>query len=304
MTQDIETTYGHLVLIGAPNAGKSTLLNKLVGQKVSIVSHKKQTTRCRISGIVSDVEQGHQIVVIDTPGLCATHNRLESAMMATTAEAVGAADVVGLVYDASRPLNNDAWAIVAPVLAEAKCPVLLLVNQIDRVSKPHLLGLVQELATRYKFADVLMISALKGQGVDDIWRYVTPHLHPSPWAYDADQLSELPTRLLVAELTREQIFQQLGAELPYATTVETETFTQEEKRVYIQQTLYVRKDSQKAIVIGKGGQRLKQIGMRARYDMIELLGQPVHLELFVKVREDWQNDPDRYLPWGLAFGGK
>jgi GTP-binding protein Era len=291
---------GFVALVGAPNAGKSTLLNSLVGTKVSIVTPKVQTTRARLRAIAIAGES--QIVFVDTPGIFAPQRRLERAMVAAAWSGAEDADLVVLVVDVtSRRRDPDTERIIEGLKRQGRRAVLAL-NKIDRVKRERLL----ELAARYEaegiFDRIFMISALTGDGVGDLLAYLAETLPDGPWLYPEDQLSDLPERLLAAELTREKLFLKLHQELPYALTVETESWEEaKDGGLRIEQTVYVRRATQKAIVLGKGGRTIKAVREAAQAELAESLGRPVHLFLFVKVREGWLDDPARYRPWGLDF---
>ncbi len=291
---------GFVSIIGAPNAGKSTLVNRLVGAKVSIVSPKVQTTRTRVMGIINQGET--QIVLVDTPGIFKPQQRLEKAMVSAAWQGTKDADVVVLIVDAGRgKINAEARAIVERLKTIERKAVLVL-NKIDLVAKDKLLTLAAEMNAVGIFTDIYMISALSGDGTDRLLRDIAGRMPEGPWMFTEDQISDMPLRLLAAEITREKIFLQLGDELPYAATVETETWEEfDNGSVRIEQTVYVMRDSQKAIVLGKGGARIKKIGEAARLELEEILERRVHLRLFVKVREKWTDDPERYRDWGLDF---
>lgn len=291
---------GFVSIIGAPNAGKSTLVNRLVGAKVSIVSPKVQTTRTRVMGIVNRGKT--QIVFIDTPGIFAPKRRLEKAMVAAAWQGAKDAEVVALLIDAGHgKVNAETRAIIAR-LKETKRKVIGILNKIDLLKKENLLALAAELDAEGVFTDLYMISALNGDGVEKLLGDLARRMPEGPWMFSEDQITDMPLRLLAAEITREKIFLQLGDELPYASTVETESWEEfENGSVKISQTLYVMRDTQKAIVLGKGGTRIKRIGEASRKELEEILERRVHLSLFVKVRDKWTDDPDRYSAWGLDF---
>ncbi len=295
---------GFIAVIGAPNAGKSTLVNALVGAKVSIVSRKVQTTRVPLRGIA--VEGDTQLVFIDTPGLFAPRRRLDQAMVDAAWGGAKDADLVVLVVDAAKGLDEDVERILAR-LKDAKTPLLAVLNKVDRVTaKEKLLALAQALEQHAPFAAIHMISALSGDGVADLKADLSARMPDGPWHYPADDLSDAPLRILAAEITREKIFNRLHDELPYAITVET-TAWQERKKdrsVRIEQTIYVTRAGQKAIVLGKGGQTIKQISTEARVELAQVLERKVHLFLFVKVRAGWQDDPERYREMGLELPKK
>ena len=294
---------GFVAVIGAPNAGKSTLVNALVGAKVSIVSHKVQTTRVPVRGIAVDGDT--QLVFIDTPGLFAPRRRLDQAMVEAAWGGARDADLVLLIVDAAKGIDEDVERILAR-LKDVRLPLLAVLNKIDRVpAKEKLLELAESLAGQAPFAAIHMISALTGDGVADLKRDLVQRMPEGPWHYPADDLSDAPLRILAAEITREKIFNRLHDELPYATTVETTSWQdRKDKSVRIEQTIFVTRASQKAIVLGKGGQTIKQISTEARMELAQILERPVHLFLFVKVRENWQDDPERYREMGLELPKK
>ncbi len=292
-----ETRCGFVALIGAPNAGKSTLMNNLVGAKVTIVSPKVQTTRTRVLGIV--ILGASQIVFVDTPGIFAPRRRLDRAMVAAAWQGAADADRVVLLVDAKRGIDADTQAILDG-LSKNKRIAILALNKVDLVKPHELLALTEVLNATGLFSEVFMISALTGDGVPDLAAHLADSLPAGPWLFPEDQISDMPMRLLAAEITREQLFRQLHQELPYALTVETEDW--EERRdgsVRIAQVVYVQRDNQKAIVLGKGGQKVKAVGTAARTELEHLLERRVHLNIFVKVRQNWADDPDRYRDWGL-----
>ncbi len=290
---------GFIALIGAPNVGKSTLVNALVGTKVAIVSHKVQTTRALLRGIA--IEGDAQLVFIDTPGIFAPRRRLERAMVTGAWAGAQDADIVAALIDARRGIDEEAAALLDR-LATVSQPKLLLINKIDLVDKPALLELAKTANERVAFAASFMISALTGDGVADVKRWLAAHVPVGPWLYPEDQVTDAPLRQLAAEITREKLYQRLHQELPYQSTVETAQW-QERKdgSVRIEQTIFVERESQRKIVLGKGGQTIKAIGAQARREIAEILEQPVHLFLFVKVREGWGDDPERYREMGLEF---
>jgi GTP-binding protein Era len=294
-----ERRCGFIALIGAPNAGKSTLINALVGTKVAIVSHKVQTTRTVLRGIA--IEGNAQLIFIDTPGIFTPKRRLDRAMVTTAWTSAHDADIVGVMIDAARGLDEEADALLGG-LAGVPQPKLLLINKIDLVEKPALLGLVQQANERAAFASSFMISARTGDGVADVRRWLAAQAPAGPWHYPEDQITDAPLRQLAAEITREKLYLRLHQELPYQSTVETERW-QERKdgSVRIEQTIYVERESQRKIVLGKGGQTIRAIGAEARREIAQVIEQPVHLFLFVKVREGWGDDPERYREMGLEF---
>ena len=290
---------GYVALVGAPNAGKSTLLNQLVGAKLSIVSPKVQTTRSRVLGIV--VADAAQLIFVDTPGIFAPKRRLERAMVAAAWAGAEDADLVVMLVDAARGVDADAERIMAGLKSAGRRAQLVL-NKVDLVEPPRLLPLADRLRKEALFDAVFMVSALSGDGVADLRRYLAAALPEGPWLYPEDQLTDLPMRLLAAEATREQVFLQLQQELPYATLVETETWEERtDGSVKIGQAIHVQRASQKAIMLGKGGSRIKEIGARARAELERILGRRVHLFLFVRVTEDWTEDRERYRAMGLEF---
>jgi GTP-binding protein Era len=299
MSTPVAMRCGYVALVGAPNAGKSTLLNQLIGAKVSIVSPKVQTTRSRVLGFI--IEGAAQLIFVDTPGIFAPKRRLERAMVAAAWAGTEDADVVVVLADASRGVDGDTQRIVDGLKAAGRRAVLAL-NKIDLVSPPQLLPLVERLTKAGIFDEVFMISGLTGDGVGDLRKHLAAAVPESPWLYPEDQLTDLPQRLLAAETTREQIFLQLHQELPYATMVETDIWEErEDGSVKIAQTIHVQRDSQKAIVLGKGGRQIKEIGAKARAELERVLGRRAHLFLFVRVTGDWTEDRERYKAMGLEF---
>jgi GTP-binding protein Era len=294
-----ETRCGYVALIGAPNAGKSTLLNRLVGHKLAIVTPKAQTTRSRLLGIA--IEGTAQLVYVDTPGIFAPRRRLDRAMVAAAWSGAEDADQVVLLVDAGRGVVPDVRRLLSR-LAERSRKSILALNKIDLVRRDRLLGLAADLAKEGNFDPVFMISAQNGDGVDDLKRHLAAAVPPGPWLFPAEQLSDASERLIAAEVTREQVFLQLHDELPYASTVETENW--EDRRdgsVRIEQVIYVERPSQRAIVLGDRGQRIKAIGARARAELERMLERRVHLFLFVKVRENWGEDRERFAAIGLDY---
>jgi GTP-binding protein Era len=274
-------------------------VNALVGSKVTIVSRKVQTTRALIRGIV--IEDASQIILVDTPGIFAPKRRLDRAMVKTAWSGAHDADIVCVLLDARAGINEQAEDILAN-LANVDRPKLLVLNKIDLIAREKLLALAQAANQRLAFDQTFMVSALTGDGVDDLRKALAAQVPPGPFHYPEDQMSDAPLRHLAAEITREKIFRQLHQELPYQSTVETDTWTErKDGSVKIEQTIFVERESQRKIVLGKGGATIKAIGAEARKEIGEILEQPVHLFLFVKVREDWGNDPDRYREMGLEF---
>ncbi len=293
------TRCGFVALIGAPNAGKSTLINRLVGTKVSIVSRKVQTTRRSLRGIA--VEGNAQIVFVDTPGIFAPKRRLDRAMVAAAWGSTGDADAAALLVDVRKGIDAEVAAILArlPHIAAKK---LLVLNKIDTVEPPKLLELAARLNGMLPFSQTLMISALRGYGVAKFKKDLAALMPPGPWLYPEDQITDAPLRSLAAEITREKIFDRLHDELPYSSTVETELWQDmPDGSARIEQTIYVLREGHKKIVIGEGGRTIKAIGTAARKEISEAAGQKVHLFLFVKVREHWADDPERYREMGLDF---
>ncbi|MDB5365208.1 MAG: GTPase Era [Rhodospirillales bacterium] len=293
------THCGYVALIGAPNAGKSTLLNALVGAKIAIVSPKAQTTRSRVLGIA--IEGTSQILYVDTPGIFEPRRKLDTAMVRTAWTQAGDADVVAVLMDASRErVGRDTWSILER-LTQAKRSAVLVLTQIDKVTPAKLLPRIAELNERFTFDATFMVSSVSGDGLEELKREFAARVPAGPWLYPDDQLSDLPQRLLAAEVTREQLYLQLEHELPYASTVETEVWEEfENGSVKISQAITVERSSQKAIVLGKGGRRIKEIGAAARAELTRLLGRTVHLVLFVKVRENWSDDREYLETWGLS----
>ena len=295
----ITTRCGFVALIGAPNVGKSTLVNALVGSKVTIVSRKVQTTRALIRGIV--IDNSAQIILVDTPGIFLPKRRLDRAMVSTAWSGAHDADLVCVLIDAREGIDEEAEAILTKV-ATVNHPKILVINKVDIVSKEKLLKLAQAANERLKFAETFMVSAMTGDGVDDLRHTLAAMVPPGPFHYPEDQMSDAPMRHLAAEITREKIYRHLHQELPYQSTVETDSWTdRKDKSIRIEQTIFVERESQRKIVLGKGGATIKSIGADSRKEIAEIVGQPVHLFLFVKVRENWGDDPDRYREMGLEF---
>jgi GTPase len=293
------TRAGFVALIGAPNAGKSTLINKLVGTKVAIVSHKVQTTRSTIRGIA--MAGRAQIIFVDTPGIFRPKRRLDRAMVETAWGGARDADIVALLVDAAAGLTDDARDLIAR-LAEIRQPKVLLLNKIDTVKREVLLEMTAQADAILAFDRTFMISALTGDGLGDFVAYLAGTVPQGPWLYPEDEVSDVPLRQLAAEITREKLFERLHQELPYQATVETEQWTeQQDGSVRVEQTIFVERDSQKKIVIGAGGATIKAISMAARKEIGEIAEATVHLFLFVKVRENWADDPERYRAMGIEF---
>jgi len=302
-----ETRCGFVALIGAPNVGKSTLINALVGTKVAIVSHKVQTTRALLRGIATD--GAAQLVFIDTPGIFAPKRRLDRAMVTNAWSGAHDADIAAVLIDAKRGLDDEAESIFVRLaeVRQPKKPKLLLINKIDLIEKSALLALVKSANDKAAnggapFAATFMISALTGDGVADVRRWLAEQAPLGPWHYPEDQITDAPMRHLAAEITREKLYLRLHQELPYQSTVETEVWKElKDGSTRIEQTIYVERESQRKIVLGKGGATIKAIGAEARREIAEMVEAPVHLFLFVKVRERWGDDPERYRGMGLEF---
>lgn len=293
------THSGFVALLGAPNAGKSTLVNQLVGTKVSIVTHKVQTTRSLVRGIA--IHDRTQIVFVDTPGVFAPKRRLDRAMVKTAWGGARDADIVLAIIDADRGISEDVESILER-LKDVRQPVVLLLNKVDRIKRERLLALTEQVTSKVSFERVFMISALTGSGCPDLMAFLAERLPEGPWYYPEDQITDLPMRQLAAEITREKLFLRLHQELPYASTVETELWQERaDGSVRIEQTIFVERDSQKAIVLGHKGETVKAIGQAARREISEAAEKKVHLFLFVKVRENWGDDPERYREMGLDF---
>lgn len=290
---------GFVALIGAPNAGKSTLMNQLVGSKVSIVTHKVQTTRAVMRGIA--MHNNCQMVFVDTPGIFAPRRKLDEAMVSTAWGSARDADISVLLIDAERGLTEDIQKIISN-LENVSGPVVLLINKIDAVQRDTLLELTSKVHELYEFNETFMVSALNGDGCVDFVDYLSNNLPLGPFMYPEDQISDLPLRMLAAEVTREKLYLRLHQELPYASHVETEGWEERnDGSVKISQVIYIERQSQKKIVIGKNGETIKAISTAARKELTELVEQTVHLFLFVKVRENWGTDPARYREMGLEF---
>ncbi|KAE9628928.1 GTPase Era [Parasedimentitalea maritima] len=295
------TRAGFVALIGEPNAGKSTLLNRMVGAKVSIVTHKVQTTRARIRGVAMDGQ--NQIVFVDTPGLFAPRRRLDRAMVAAAWGGAADADVIVLMVEAHRGITEGVEKILEGLaeIGEGRT-VTLAINKIDKVPTEKLLGLSQDLNERYGFAETFMISAERGHGVEDLRSWLGAKLPEGPWLYPEDQIADLPLRMIAAEMTREKLTLRLHQELPYQMTVETEGWEdRKDGSVKIDQVVYVVRDGHKGIVLGKNGETIKSIGQASRTELTEFLDRKVHLFLQVKVRPNWQDESERYSEMGLDF---
>lgn len=293
---------GFVAVIGPPNAGKSTLVNALVGSKITIVSPKVQTTRTRVLGIV--IEDKSQMVFIDTPGIFRPRDqrRLEKAIVAAAWQGVADADIILIMVDASVRFPERSIADILDGLKkdDDRRPCFLVLNKIDLVRKHELLALAQRMNGAYAFEGVFMISAGQEDGVQDIVKTLAKRLPESEWIFPEDQISTMPSRLLAAEIVREKLFRKLHEELPYALTVETEQWEErEDGLIEIHQTIFVTRDSHKAIVLGKGGSMIKSVGEEARIELEEIFESRIHLQLFVKVKENWMDDPERYALWDL-----
>jgi GTP-binding protein Era len=294
-----ETRCGFCAIIGAPNAGKSTLVNCLTGAKVAIVSHKVQTTRARLRAIV--MEDKTQIILVDTPGIFQPRRKLDRAMVDNAWGGAGEADAVILLVDGRGGLSEDVAKIIGG-LQGLKVKTFLVINKIDLMKREDLLKTAEALNAAHAFDQTFMVSALKASGTDDLRKAIAACMPPGPWLYPEDQAADVQLRFMASEITREKIYNRLHEELPYASTVETEGWEErKDGSVKIDQVIYVERDSQKAIVLGKGGQTIKILGQQAREDMEEHFGRKVHLFLFVKVRENWSNDPERLRMMGLEL---
>ena len=299
MNNDNKTHSGFVALIGAPNVGKSTLVNRLVGTKVSIVTHKVQTTRALIRGII--IHNNTQIVLVDTPGIFTPKRRLDRAMVTTAWSGAKDADIVLVLVDAAKGLDEETEEVFAS-LSKVKQEKILVINKVDTVPRLSLLELTKKLNEGQTFSETFMISALKGTGCDDLLDYLAKKLPEGPWYYPEDQISDMPMRQLAAEITREKLYMRLHNELPYASTVETESWEERpDGSVKINQIIYVEREGQKKIVLGTKGETIKAIGQAARKELMEILEQKVHLFLFVKVRDHWSDDPERYREMGLDY---
>lgn len=294
-----DTSCGFIALVGAPNAGKSTLLNALVGTKVSIVTHKAQTTRSQVRGVVT-LDKA-QLVFIDTPGIFTPKRRLERAMVESAWGGAGDADLVAFIVDAEKGLTPEIETLLEG-LANVTHPKILILNKIDTIKNEALLALSQAINEKVRFEATFMISALKGYGVSDFMDWCIKHIPPGPWHFPEDHLTDLTMAITAAEITREKLFLRVHDEIPYNATVETESFKIQKDGSYkIDQVVYVTRDSHKKIVLGAGGQTIKAIGQEARKELMEMYEVPIHLFLFVKVREKWSEDPERYREMGLEF---
>ena len=295
------TRSGFVALIGEPNAGKSTILNKMVGAKVSIVTHKVQTTRTRIRGV--SIEDQSQIIFVDTPGLFKPRRRLDRAMVAAAWSGAADADITLLIVEAHRGLTEGVEKIISSISeTELNGNLALVINKIDKVDVNDLLSLSKRINATHPFSETFMISAEKGKGVDDLKRWLGSNLPEGPWLYPDDQISDMPLRMIAAEITREKLILRLHQELPYQLTVETEKWEENpDKSVRIEQMIYLSRSGHKGIVLGKKGETIKAVSMASRLSIEEFLGSKVHLFLRLKVREKWMEETERYAEMGLDF---
>ena len=301
MSDESPTRAGFVALIGEPNAGKSTLLNRMVGAKVSIVTHKVQTTRARIRGIA--MHDRAQVVFVDTPGIFRPRRRLDRSMVAAAWGGAADADIVVLLVEAHRGLTDGVQAILDALRDKAgTTPVALAINKIDRVKAEQLLALSQQLNEAFAFVRTFMISAERGHGTADLLDWLACTLPEGPWLYPEDQIADLPMRMIAAEITREKLTLRLHEEIPYQLTVETEAWEEKpDGSARIDQIVYVTRAGHKGIVLGKGGETIKAVGQQARAELMEFMGRPVHLFLQVKLRENWLDEKERYTEMGLDF---
>lgn len=299
MTDNVNSRCGFVALVGAPNAGKSTLLNALVGTKVSIVTHKAQTTRAQIRGVVT--ENDAQMIFVDTPGIFAPKRRLDRAMVQSAWSGAGDADLVAFIVDAQRGINDEVEALIKG-LKDIPHRKVLVINKIDMVKRESLLALSEKLNAEVAFEQTFMLSALQGSGVADFLEWSANNIPLGPWHFPEDHLTDLTQALTAAEVTREKLFLRIHDEIPYNVTVETEAFKVQKDGSYrIEQVIYVTRDTHKKIMLGAGGQTIKAIGAESRAELMEIFETKVHLFLFVKVRQNWANDPGRYREMGLEF---
>jgi GTP-binding protein Era len=298
-TPDMPTRCGFVAIIGAPNAGKSTLVNALVGAKVTIVSHKVQTTRALVRGIAMD--GASQIILVDTPGLFAPKRRLDRAMVTAAWGGAADADRVIVLIDAKKGIDEPVDAILDKI-GDVRQPKDLVLNKVDLVERPKLLDLTQAVNARAEFGKTFMVSSTTGSGVADLKRHLAASAPLGPWHYPEDEISDVPARMLAAEITREKLYNRLHDELPYDSTVETESYEErKDGSIRIEQTIYVVREGQRKIMLGKGGETIKLISQSAREELSKLFETKVHLFLFIKVRENWADDPERYERMGLEF---
>ncbi len=301
MENDIQNQRcGFAAIIGAPNAGKSTLINEMVGEKVSIVSSKVQTTRTRVLGIV--VREDTQIIFVDTPGLFkASNDRMEKAIVAAAWEGIADTDLVLFVVDSVKGFSRPVRTIIDRLKSVAGKRYILVLNKVDDIARPKLLELSMQMNEAMDFMATFMVSAREGDGVEDLVNYVAKQMPEGPFHYPEDQMSDMPMRLLAAEITREKLFRSLHEEIPYDLTVETESWEEfDDGSVKIDQVVLIAREGQKKIVLGKGGDMIRKVGTQSRVEIEEIMGRRVHLKLFVKVREDWQDKAEHYKLWGLA----
>ena len=290
--------FAFVAVLGAPNAGKSTLVNRMVGAKVSIVSPKVQTTRSRIRGILVDGQT--QLILVDTPGIFKPSRRLDRAMVASAWTEAEDSDIRMLLVDVSKGIDKNTKNIIQS-LVKNKQKCILVLNKIDLVSKDKLLPLIAELNQYPIFTETFMVSAETGENTEELKNYLVSLAPKGMWMFPDDQLSDLPNRLFAAEITREKLFMHLQQELPYTLAVETNSFQEQKNGIRIEQTIYVERTGQKSIILGKNGSMIKKIGLAARTELERLFEQKIHLFLFVKVKENWQEDPSQYSDWGLDF---
>ena len=297
-----EQKFGFVALIGEPNAGKSTLLNKIIGTKVSIVSPKAQTTRTRVLAVA--IQDQSQIVFVDTPGIFEADkkNKMERAIVASAWEGIADTEVVVLLVDVSKKIGHSTRLILERLNedTESKKRYILVLNKIDRIKRDALLDISLKLNEAYNFEATFMLSALKGSGVEDFMKYLANNVPVGMWHYPEDHLTDMPMRLMAAEVTREKLFRLLHQELPYSLTVETEKWEDfEDGAIKIDQTIFINREAHKKIILGKGGSMIKKIGQQSREELEKLFETKIHLKLFVKVSENWMDDEDRYSIWGL-----
>ncbi|MEM6812470.1 MAG: GTPase Era [Pseudomonadota bacterium] len=301
VSETAKQKFGVVAIVGAPNAGKSTFINSIIGEKISIVSSKIQTTRTRVRGV--SIQGDTQIVFIDTPGIFKPNkkNNLERAIVYAAWESIEDVDQIIFLYDASKKINDETKALLERLAQQKNTPIILALNKIDKIDKARLLDLSKELNDLMDFDASFMISALKNDGISRVLEYLEKTLPEGPWHYPEDEISDMPMRLLSAEITREKIFESLYQELPYNITVETDAWENfDNGDIKISQTVYTSRDAHKKIILGKGGSNLKKIGMNARQDIEKILNQKTHLKLFVKVQENWMDNEDRFSLWGLS----
>ena len=298
MTDINNQHFAFVAVLGAPNAGKSTLVNRLVGAKISIVSPKVQTTRSRIRGIF--VEDDTQLILVDTPGIFKPGRRLDRAMVASAWTEAEDCDLRMLLVDAVKGIDKNTQSIIAN-LKNNKQQCILVINKIDLITKDKLLPLIASLNKADIFTETFLISAETGENVEELKKHLISKAPKGMWMYPDDQLTDLPNRLFAAEITREKLFMALQQELPYSVAVQTTAFKEQKNGIRIEQTIYVEREGQKSIVLGKNGQMIKKVGERARYELSKLFETPVHLFLFVKVKENWVEDQSQYSDWGLDF---